>query len=184
MAQHTLAGMWGSAPHLEGTTLLFFYFLITCGKSLFAGPASAKQLSLPCPSWLCAASWQVVPYPGSVHCSFMHRNTQVCYPRECLEQGRCCSWGQGAQIHHSSPPLPECRLSHELGGAGTLLTLHTWITGGAGTLLTLHTPDALGYGSFHCPPVTVLPPLRTTIRQGTGVPVLPSNTRSLQVVWM
>lgn len=53
-AQHRLAGMWGIRSTSGENNSLFFCFLITCGQSLLALPP-AKQLSLPCPSWLCAA---------------------------------------------------------------------------------------------------------------------------------
>lgn len=75
----------------------------------------------------CPAPAGSVLLPGRLSLTLAVSTAALCteISTECLEQGRCCSWGQGAQIHHSSPPLPECRLSHELGGDGTVLHLHT-----------------------------------------------------------
>lgn len=60
----------------------------------------------------CLAPAGSVLLPGRLSLTLAVSTAALCteISTECLEQGRCCSWGQGAQIHYSSPPLPECRL--------------------------------------------------------------------------
>lgn len=167
-----------------GSNSLFFYFLTTCGQGLFAGPASSQAALLALPQLALCCSLAACPLPWQCPLLLYALEYPDMLPQGMPRAGHMLFLRAGAQMHHSSPPLPACRLSHELGGDGVVFHLHTSILGGAGTVLTLHSSDALGCGSSHCPPATMLPLLRTTLKQGTGVPALPGNTCSLQVVWM
>lgn len=76
-----------------GNKSLFFYFLITCGQSLFAGPASSQaallalpQLALCCSLAACPLPWQcplllhALEYPDMLH-QGMPRAGQVLFLR-------------------------------------------------------------------------------------------------------
>lgn len=85
----------GISSSSGGSNSLFIYFLVTCGQGLFAGPASSRaallalpQLALCCSLAGCPLPWQC---PLLLYAYILYANIQTCCPRECLEQGRCCS---------------------------------------------------------------------------------------------
>lgn len=184
-----LASRWGSAPRLSTSgpeetipslsSCSVLYLLMPCEKSPVAGAASspaAVRAVLPCPTPAGSAVLQCspadCPLPGCARCSFTCKNTQSSCPSECIAQSRarCCYRGHSAHIYHAAALFPSAHSVMTLEKPGLCLACTPCCLG----LLQLLLPIWYGAGF----------PLRTTTGQGKGLLVLPSNTCSLQLVWI
>lgn len=117
-----LAGRWGSQPARGHDSLPLSCSGLFCCYHV----RRARSLALP-PAPLLPALWcspADCHLPGSAHCPFTCRTIQSSCPVNAQRRASCCCRGQGAHIHHT-----ECRLSHDLGEAGTVLCLHTRVLG-------------------------------------------------------